>query len=179
MIQNCSISVYEEGLIPQDEIPGIIGLLGECFEGYPDRSFYKQLPHRRWLVHDGDLVALVGADLRHMRLGDQGLRVTGIIDLCVRESHRSRGIAGTLVRSVEDFATAARSDAIILFADDQRLYRKLGFVSVQNPVRLLRLAENRSFDVVSRRYGDSLMIKSLSSVSWDSEAELDLLGYLY
>jgi len=178
-IWNCRVSTYEEGLVPQAELLRIIGLLGECFEGYPNRSFYKQLPHRRWLVHDRELVALVAADLRYMRLGDQGLRVTGIIDLCVKDSYRGRGIAGTLIQAVEEFATSARSDAIILFADDQRLYRKFGFIPAPNPVRLLRLSEDRSFDVVSKRYADALMIKSLSSVPWDPEAELDLLGYLY
>ena len=157
----------------------MIALLAECFEGYPNRPFYKQIPHRRWLVHDSELIAMVGTDFRYMRLGDLGLRVTGIIDLCVKKSYRGRGIAGSLIRAVEEFATSARSDAIILFADDPRLYRKLGFEAAQNPVRLLRLSEDRSVDVATRSYDGVLMIKCLSNVQWDFEAELDLLGYLY
>jgi GNAT superfamily N-acetyltransferase len=155
-------------------------LLGSCFEGYPPRAFYKQIPHRRWLCHAGDaLVAVAGPDFRLMRCGDRRLRVTGIIDICVDKAYRARGIAANFLNAIEARATESRSDLLLLFADDHRLYKRAGYFPARNPVRLLALNKDRSHSVLSRPYPKSLMLKSLMEGDWDHEEELDLLGYLY
>lgn len=173
-------AVYEEGLLPEALEAEAATLLRAVFPGYPARSFFKQRPHRRWFINRGPvLAAAVAADLRHMRLGSEGLKVTGIIDLAVAEAHRRRGLGGALIAAVEAYARAARSDALILFADDHRIYRARGFRPAANPVRLLRLDDDRSVDVACRTYPEALLVKPLTARPWDERAELDLLGYLY
>ncbi len=73
-------------------------LLQTCFPGYPDRSYFKLPPHLRYLVmtSDGDVVAQMGVEFRVIRVGDSVLRTFGVVDLCVADSERSRGLAADL-----------------------------------------------------------------------------------
>jgi GNAT superfamily N-acetyltransferase len=108
-------------------------LLRECFSGYPDRAYFKLPPHLRFLAFLGDtLVGQLAVELRMIRVADQVLRTLGVVDLCVRDNARSQGIANLLLDEV--LTLAHDSDFVILFADDDRLYSRNGWVRVDNPV---------------------------------------------
>ncbi len=68
---------------------------------FPDsavpRSYCKQLPHFRYLVHEhGNLVAHPGVDHRMILVGERAVHIFGVIDLCVDPLFRRKGIATTL-----------------------------------------------------------------------------------
>jgi len=158
----------------------LIALLRACFPGYPERSFYKQIPHRRWLIYDaGALVGAVATDIRWMRLGSEGLKSAGVIDLCVAPSHRRRGLGAKLLSYVEEYAAEANCAFVGLFADDGRLYEEAGYTTKSNPIRYMRMDEDRSVDVKTESMPGILFIKALGELDWVEDAELDLLGYLY
>ena len=53
------------------------------------RSYYKQLPHFRYLAFDRDtLVAHMGIEHRVIRVGDSVFTIFGVVDLCVKQSDR-------------------------------------------------------------------------------------------
>ena len=71
-------------------------LLQACFPGYPSRSYFKLPPHFRFLAMTGTggVAAQMGVEFRIIRVGDTVVRTFGVVDLCVAESQRSRGLAG-------------------------------------------------------------------------------------
>ena len=76
----------------------------------------------------------MGVELRVIRAGLDVVRTFGISDLCVRESERSRGLAARLLAEVTQLARACELDFVILFADDDRLYRRNGWAARRSPV---------------------------------------------
>jgi GNAT superfamily N-acetyltransferase len=112
-------------------------LLQECFPGYPGRSYFKLPPHFRSLAMTGSggVAAQMGVELRVVRVGVAVVRTFGIVDLCVRESRRSRGLAGRLLAEVSGLARSCGMAFIVLFADDDRLYALNGWVRVTNRCR--------------------------------------------
>ncbi|MEU7423311.1 GNAT family N-acetyltransferase [Streptomyces sp. NPDC040750] len=156
----------------------IEALLGECFPGYPARDHFKQLPHFRYLVRDGDtLVAHAGVEHRMIRNAGVPLRIFGIVDLCVAARARSRGCASRLLAEIEATARAAGVDAILLFADDPRLYLANGYQRVPGDARWLMIHEHESLGVAEKHVAET-MVKTLSAEPW-REGTLDLLGHLY
>ncbi|MFB7918166.1 GNAT family N-acetyltransferase [Streptomyces sp. NPDC056061] len=153
-------------------------LLGSSFPQYPSRTYYKQLPHLRHLVWDhGALVAQVGIDHRMIKNGDTPLRIFGIIDLCVATSTRSRGIASHLLVEIEAAARSSEVDAILLFADDPRVYLANGYQSVANRAKWLMINDHETLGIAEKPVGE-MMVKMLSGASWGEDV-VDLLGYLF
>jgi predicted N-acetyltransferase YhbS len=156
----------------------IQALLQESFPGYPHRTYFKQLPQFRLLVRrDDELVGQVGVEHRVIRNGDSLLRIFGVIDLCVASTARSNGLGSRLLGEVETLARSSGVDAIILFADDPRLYLNAGYEPVPNLIRWLMINEHESFDVAERSV-EGLMVKMLRHRTWRPEL-VDLLGYLF
>ncbi|MDH6221984.1 GNAT family N-acetyltransferase [Streptomyces pseudovenezuelae] len=153
-------------------------LLSACFPQYPSRTYYKQLPHLRHLAwEDGILAAQVGIDHRMIKNGDTALRIFGIIDLCVAASARSRGIASRLLAEVEAAARTSGVDAILLFADDPRIYLANGYEKVANCAKWLMINDHETLGIAEKPIAE-MMVKMLSGDSWD-EGSVDLLGYLF
>ncbi|MFD7863023.1 GNAT family N-acetyltransferase [Streptomyces sp. NPDC057682] len=155
-------------------------LLAESFPGYPSRSYFKQLPHLRYLAWEGDgdtLVAHVGIDHRMIRNGDTPLRVFGIVDVCVAASARSRGMASSILSDIETTARSSGADALLLFADDPRLYLANGYQQVSNDAKWLMLHEHETFGIAEKPVSE-MMVKMLSDDPW-GEGAVDLLGYLF
>ncbi|MEU2619463.1 GNAT family N-acetyltransferase [Streptomyces sp. NPDC007157] len=153
-------------------------LLDACFPEYPSRTYFKQLPHLRRLAWEhGALVAQVGIDHRMIKNGDMPLRIFGIIDLCVAESTRSRGIASQLLVEIEAAARSSDVDAILLFADDPRVYLANGYQSVSNHVKWLMINDHETLGIAEKPLGE-MMVKMLSGEPW-GEGVVDLLGYLF
>jgi GNAT superfamily N-acetyltransferase len=152
-------------------------LLGECFPGYPDRTYFKLPPHLRLLAYNDDrLVGQLAVELRMIRVADQVFRTLGVVDLCVRPDARSQGVASLLLDNV--LALARDSDFVVLFADDDRLYRRNGWMRVDNPVTWLKVHEHATLGLAEKVDTGAMMVKPTGTVPWPP-GEVDLLGHLF
>jgi predicted N-acetyltransferase YhbS len=155
-------------------------LLQACFPGYPSRSYFKLPPHFRYLAmtSSGDVAAQMGVEFRVIRVGDTVLRTFGVVDLCVRASQRSRGLAGTLLTEVTELARSCGMAFIVLFADDDRLYARNGWTRVTNRCSWVRIDEHVTLGLARQADTGAMMVKALGEQPWP-EGDVDLLGHLF
>lgn len=154
-------------------------LLQASFAGYPSRSYFKLPPHFRYLaLADGKLAAQLGVELRVIRAGDTVLRTFGVVDLCVSQSERSRGLAGRLLAELTEYARSCGMDFIILFADDSRVYDRNGWVRAGNPCSWVKIHEHRTLGLAQAEDTGALMVKAIGEQAWP-EGEIDLLGHVF
>jgi len=155
-------------------------LLAECFPDYPSgRSYYKLPPHSHVLATcDGRLVAQAGLEYRVFSAGGRALMILGVVDVCVAPDRRSQGVASALLRQVEELAVEAGSDFIVLFADDERVYRSNGFVRAGNVCRWAMIDEHRTLGIKEEALPGCLMYRSVSAKLWPS-GTIDLLGHVF
>jgi GNAT superfamily N-acetyltransferase len=154
-------------------------LLQRCFPGYPARSYFKLPPHFRYVAtDDGRVVAQMGVELRVFRVGDEVVRVFGVVDLCVDEGGRSRGLAGRLLRALTETAGGARVDFIVLFADDDRLYLRNGWVHVTNRCSWVKIDSHRTLGLAANESLPEMMVKPTGSRQWP-DGDVDLLGHVF
>ena len=173
------ISRVAEAEIPADLMDQAQALLQACFPGYPSRAYFKLPPHFRYLaVAGGELVGQVGVELRVIRVGGNVLRTFGIVDLCVRGSERSRGLAGRLLAEVTQLACSCGMDFVILFADDDRVYTRNGWARAANPCSWLKIHEHTTLGLATAEDTGALMVKKTGQHAWP-EGEVDLLGHLF
>ena len=170
--------IDEPDLTDKDET-SLHGLLAVCFPGYPDRTYYKQLPHQRILAWDGaELVGHLGIDKRVMALAGQAIRTLGLVDVCVAPGWRSLGIGSALLAEAEKLGRRGRFQFAILFADDPRLYEANGYRYAENPCVWLKINEHQTLGIATEALPTALMVKPLGSEPW-RPGVLDLLGYLF
>src|ERR1700759_4385253 len=168
-----------EAEIPADVIQQTQALLQACFPGYPDRAYFKLPPHFRYLVAaGGELVGQMGVELRVIRVGEIVLRTFGVVDLCVRESQRSQGLAARLLAEVTEHARSCGMDFVILFADDDRVYTRTGWARAANRCTWLKINEHRTLGLATAQDMGALMVKRIGSRPWP-EGDVDLLGHLF
>jgi GNAT superfamily N-acetyltransferase len=173
------ISRVAEAEIPADLMDQVRALLQRCFPGYPSRAYFKLPPHFRYLAIAGsELAGQVGVELRVIRVGHTVLRTFGVVDLCVRESERSRGLAGRLLAEVTELARSCRMDFIILFADDDRLYTRNGWARAANPCTWLKIDNHTTLGLATAEDTEALMVKKIGPHDWP-DGEVDLLGHLF
>ena len=158
----------------------IRALLAAGFPGYfAERSYFKQLPHMRFLAFSGTrVIGHVGIDHRVIRVGERVLPVFGIIEMCVAQSARGSGVASRLVEEVCALGAAHAVPFVILMADDHRLYQRNGFVNADPDGRWLAIQDLQTVKVIERNLGDCFMVRSLSGETWP-DGDVDMLGYLY
>jgi GNAT superfamily N-acetyltransferase len=174
-----AISRVAEAEIPADLTHQLQALLQMCFPGYPGRSYFKLPPHFRYLaMAGGELAGQAGVELRVIRVGGNVLRTFGVVDLCVRDSERSRGLAGRLLAEVTQFARSCGMDFVILFADDDRLYTRNGWARAANPCSWLRIHDHAMLGLATAEDTGALMVKKIGQHAWP-EGEVDLLGHLF
>ena len=143
-----------------------------------NRSYYKQLPHMRALQYEGDmLVGYLGLDYRAMRVGNDVHNVLGIIDFCVAEQYRGKGIGTFMLSEVSAFAKGKAVDFIMLMAELDDFYLSHGFSKVETTHSWLRIDEHTNYGVAVEHI-DELFIKSVSGKEW-TNGHLDWLGYMY
>lgn len=177
------IKVIYEHEITENLSIRIQKLLNEGFTDiYPkDRIYFKQIPHMRFLAFNdlNELIGHVGIDHRIMNLNGNPIRVIGIIDLCISQEHRSKGIGSKLLKEVELFFRDTKIDFILLFTENKRIYEKNGYKLVENKCKWLKIDIHSQ---MSKGIGDEviegMMIKEINSKNWN-DGTLDLLGYLY
>ncbi|WP_214699660.1 MULTISPECIES: GNAT family N-acetyltransferase [unclassified Exiguobacterium] len=157
-------------------------LLMKSFEPlYHERSYFKQLPHLRLIACDEQqhVIGQVGLDFRVMNMNGEPIRVLGIIDLCVREEVRGRGVGRALMEEVIALGEAYPIDFLLLFADRPDLYKRIGFHTVSNACTWLKINdENQTTRGIGEASFEELMIRQVGNKRW-TEGTLDLLGYLY
>lgn len=155
-------------------------LLEESFPAYPqDRIYFRQVPTFRLIVKSEDeVVGQVGVDFRIMNNDSQLLRTFGIVDLCVKESARHKGIAASLLDRVELIGRKHGIDFLILWAQDKGFYEKRGFREVNNRCRWLLIQNHQSHGLVHRRFGEGLMVLRLGEKEWRT-GTLDYLGHIF
>ena len=174
-----TISRIAEAEIPAEVMDQVQALLQACFPGYPSRAYYKLPPHFRYLaMAGGELAAQVGVELRVIRVGSTVLRTFGVVDLCVRGSQRSRGLAGRLLAEVTELARSCGMDFVILFADDDRLYTRNGWARAANPCSWLKINDHTTLGLATAEDTGALMVKKIGQRTWP-DGEVDLLGHLF
>jgi GNAT superfamily N-acetyltransferase len=174
-----TISRIAEAEIPADLMHQVQALMQMCFPGYPSRTYFKLPPHFRYLaMASGELVGQAGVELRVIRVGSNVLRTFGVVDLCVRGSGRSRGLAGRLLAEVTELARSCKMDFVILFADDDRLYTRNGWARAANPCSWLKIDDHTTLGLATAEDTGALMVKKIGQHTWP-EGEVDLLGHLF
>lgn len=155
-------------------------LLQACFAGYPNRSYFKLPPHFRYLAMtgSGDVAAQMGVEFRVIRVGGTVVRTFGVVDLCVRESQRSRGLAGRLLAEVTELARSCGMAFVVLFADDDRLYARHGWARVTNRCSWVRIDDHVTLGLARLADPGAMMVKSLGEQAWPDD-DVDLLGHLF
>ncbi|MDQ2810331.1 MAG: GNAT family N-acetyltransferase [Actinomycetota bacterium] len=169
-----------EAQIGENLATGLQSLLQECFPGYPNRSYFKLPPHFRYVAMAGDARAAgqIGVELRVIRVGNAVVRAFGLVDVCVKASDRSRGLASMLLAEVTEFAQACEMDFVILFADDGRLYTRNGWVHVSNRCTWVKIDNHVTLGLASQEDPGVMMVKAIGSRAWPA-GDVDLLGHRF
>ncbi len=165
----------DEGLRQQAE-----ALLQACFTGYPARSYFKLPPHERYVATLGDtVVAHVGIEHRVIRVGELIVKVLGIVDLCVSETHRSCGIATSLLAEITRHAQRCGVDFVILFADKYELYLRAGWTLVDNRCSWVKIDEHHTLGMTTETsLADCMMVKPIGDRPWPP-GDVDMLGHVF
>ncbi|WP_062263771.1 GNAT family N-acetyltransferase [Endozoicomonas arenosclerae] len=143
-----------------------------------EHSFFKQLPHIRCLEYrDSILVGYMGLDYRVMGVGDHHFKILGVIDFCVAESERGKGLGSSMLDSLASFAEVKDVDFIILVSENRSFYKRNGFRPLTVPSSWLRLHEYKNYGVAFE-YIDDLWVKPVSDKHWP-EGHVDWLGYMF
>lgn len=169
-----------EAEIGENLSTGLQSLLRECFPGYPSRSYFKLPPHFRYIAtaSDGVITGQLGVELRVIRAGSTVVRTFGLVDVCVRGSDRSRGLAGMLLAEVTEFARACGMAFIVLFANDDRLYTRNGWVHVSNRCTWVKIDNHVTLGLARQVDPGVMMVKAVGDQAWPS-GDVDLLGHLF
>lgn len=159
----------------------ITELRNTCFpaENNKPRSYYKQLPHFRYLVFvENILVAHMGVDHRVIRAGDSVFSIFGVIDLCVKSSYRQQGIASQLLSLLTELAREKSIDFLFVVVRDNRIYLKNDFHNISHYCSWLRIHEHKNYGVAVEKITDEFMVKQTGDRTWIDEP-IDLLGYMF
>jgi citrate lyase synthetase len=159
----------------------ITKLRNSCFpvENAKPRSYYKQLPHFRYLVSVEDmLIAHMGVDHRVIRVGDYVFTIFGVVDLCVESSYRQQGIASKLLSLLTQLAREKSVDFLFTVVKDERIYLKHSFQTISHYCSWLRIHEHNNYGVAIEKIEKELMIKQTGNQPWVNEP-IDLLGYMF
>lgn len=143
------------------------------------RSYFKQLPHFRYLVFAEDvLVGHMGVDHRVISVGDSVFSIFGAIDLCVRQNYQQQGIASNLLSLLTELAKEKSIDFLFLVAKDNRIYLKNGFQAFSQECHWLGIEDHHNCGVLTQTIEENFMVKQTSDKSWKS-GTIDLLGYMF
>jgi GNAT superfamily N-acetyltransferase len=174
------IERIEEFALTAPVLAQVRDLVQVAFPGYPpDRPYFKLRPHFRFLAWNDDaLVGHLGVDHRVIRVGAEALSIFGVIDLCVTPSYQHRSLAMQLLQQLESLARDTQRGAIVLFADDHRLYTANGYQRIEAPCTWMMVDGHRTLGITTQSLGDCLMVKPITLAHWP-DGPIDLLGYLF
>ena len=140
------IKKYSEFEISTNLHNEITKLKNKCFPDFQKpRSYYKQLPHFRFLVFDGDkLMGHMSVDHRVILVGETPNYIFGIIDLCVDINYRNKNIASSLLDEITTLGSNNNIDFLLLFTKDKRLYEKNNFELISTYCSWLRIDNHKN-----------------------------------
>jgi predicted acetyltransferase len=130
------------------------------------------------MTGSGDVAGQMGVEFRVIRVGDTVVRTFGVVDLCVAQSQRSRGLAARLLTEVTGFARDCGMAFIILFADDDRLYARNGWARVANRCSWVRINNHVTLGLAGPEDTGVMMVKAVGTQAWP-DGDVDLLGHLF
>ena len=174
------ITVVPEYALTHLQREAIIRLRAEAFPGYgEDRSYFKQLPHHRLMAYEsGHLVGQTGVDYRVVSVGGKPTPIFSLIDLCVAQAARGRGIGAAILEAVSGLGQANGVPFVLLLTDVPGFYARSGYVSVNADCTWLRIDEHKSQGQTTMRLDGDMMVKSLKGDPWPA-GPIDFLGYLF
>ncbi|MCR9101146.1 MAG: GNAT family N-acetyltransferase [bacterium] len=154
-------------------------LLKTAFPGYPDRTFYRQLPDFRYIGYqDERLMAHMAVEHRLLHNAGQVYPVFGVMDLCVDPLFQRRRIASHLLDQLTALGKAHQIDFLVLIASQHQLYLDNGFRLVSNPCVWMMISGDQSMGLTRRSVKHSLMVKPLGDQQW-KEGLVDFLGPIF
>jgi GNAT superfamily N-acetyltransferase len=173
--------IVQEHALNEAQKKQLARLLAEAFDyagEFRTRIYFKQLPQRRVLyVYDGSIQAQVGLEHRIIGTEDGPASIFGLIDVAVRETYRRKGIASRMLQFAETLARDSGVDFMLLFAHDRRIYERLGYRPVENPLRWVKIHDHSTLGIAEEPVEEA-MIKEVGSRTWPA-GTVDLLGYLF
>ena len=166
--------------ISPDTHRAIQALRNSCFvEHQVSRSYGKQLPHFRILASEGqELVGHVGVDHRVMRFDEQVYSVFGVVDLCVAEDMRGKGIGGALLLKIEEYARKGGIDVLFLLCYRPDLYLRHSFQGLDAECNWLGIDEHKNLGMLSENLSGAIMMKPLGMDRLPA-GPIDFLGYMF
>jgi hypothetical protein len=69
-------------------------------------------------------------------------------------------------------------DFLVLFADDDRLYRRHGWVKVDNPLSWLKINDHTTIGLARAVTPHEMMVKAIGARAWPT-GDVDLLGHVF
>lgn len=142
------------------------------------RSYYKQLPHYRYLKYAGDvLVGYMGLDYRVIGIDGAVYNTLGVVEICVKKEYRRSGEGSLMLASLAEYAENRSIDFIILMSDLDEFYIKNGYEKITAHHTWLRLHEFKNYGVAHEEI-DEFFVKSISGKVW-ANGYVDWLGYMF
>lgn len=179
MLDDVRFEQVDEIRLSADQDKAIAKLIADTYRAdFRGHSFCHQRHHVRFLAwHDNELVAHLAVLFRSIRIADEQVDIMGIAEVATAKSARKRGIASTLVRQALDVARESTAEFVLLFGTEN-IYSAAGFQSKQNPMKAISLNHGSSGDCYTVE-SEPLMVAAVSSMTWDNQAEIDLLGSIF
>lgn len=180
IMENLHIQLFNEYQIHSSLKEQVACLLQDCFHGYPTQQTYlKQLPSFRLLAYQQDtLIGHLAVEHRVVNNDGQVAIIFGITDLCVDQAFQHNRVATQLLTETEKLGQENGIDFLLLVAKDFGLYLRQGFEQADNKCRWLLIQKHSTFGVASRKLGQALMVKQLSSKQW-RPGLVDFLGHVF
>lgn len=171
---------YIEHDIPPEIHRQVTDLRNHCFPDHSaPRSYYKQIPHFRYLVfHESRVIGHLGIDHRVMSVAGNPLHIFGLIDFCVDEEFRNQKIASSIIEAVSELARRKKIDFLFLIASNHKMYENNGFRSISADCSYLKIHDHKNYGVGHSKMVEEILIKPIGYDRWP-DGEIDLLGYMY